>query len=504
MFEDTRVIFDALEKSIQLKRADRDRIVLVLLAVDKEVAKRPCSDYAVLLYRAIQHKCSKEIMLAILAATKDSVQCNAFPILQEDVHAHASEESGYDHATPLLDVSLKPIERNFNHWSSTNETLVSATTKQKVKDILNSITKMNYKELSQQMCDISIPNYEVLSMIIRCIVEKAFNEPFFGNTSTYADLCLLLKKNINTDSFVHIIEERKKDCPVYYRWSNSMGTNDSEMFGPFRSEEECIDAAFIEDYKAPKPRQRGETELILVKSIIVEGTFLKIMQTQQSSEEAVPAPKLFAVFFPVEDARNFGQQLSEQFQSEKECREDSRRRNSVIRGLLNMCEEEFKKQDIYVDWKKERSEYETEKESMTEAKCKEMEEALEMKRIKIKKRRLGSIRFIGELIRKGLIKEKIMHECIQRLMRLERTLDGSLEQAKDDEMDEEDHEALCQLIYTIGEKIFHSSQRKLYFDRIEVFSNDKSVASQSRLLYKYFLRLNQPAGSKKATVWCSF
>ena len=169
-----------------------------------------------------------------------------------------------------------------------------------------------------------------------------------------------------------------------------------------------------------------------------------------------------------------------------------------------MCEEEFKKQDIYVDWKKERSEYETEKESMTEAKCKEMEEALEMKRNKIKKRRLGSIRFIGELIRKGLIKEKIMHECIQRLMRLERTLDGSLEQAKDDEMDEEDHEALCQLIYTIGEKIFHSSQRKLYFDRIEVLSNDKSVASQSRLLYKYFLRLNQPAGSKKATVWCSF
>jgi translation initiation factor 4G len=90
---------------------------------------------------------------------------------------------------------------------------------------------------------------------------------------------------------------------------------------------------------------------------------------------------------------------------------------------------------------------------MTEAERNETEEALEMKRIKIKKRRLGNIQFTGQLIRKVLIREKIMHVCIQSLMKLTETLDGGVEQAQDDEMDEEDHEALCQLLYTIERKL---------------------------------------------------
>jgi translation initiation factor 4G len=332
-------------------------------------------------------------------------------------------------------------------------------------------------------------------MIISRVFEKAIDEPSFGDT--YADLCVRLSKNVNPDSFVHIIEERKKDCPTYYRWSSNMGTTDSEVFGPFASEEECMDVAFIEDSEAPKPTQRGEMELILVKPIIVEGIFLKVMRTQQqeqSSEEAEPAPKMFVVFFPVEDAESCGQLLSEPFESEEECRKDSRKWNSSKRSLLNKCEEEFKKQDIYVDWKKEKKEYEAKKESMAEAERNETEEALEMKRIKIKKQMLGNIRFIGELFKKRLIKEKIMHECIQSLMKLTKKLDGGLEQAQDDEMDEEDHEALCQLFNTIGEEIDRSSKHgpmELYFDRIEALSNDKSLASRSRFMYKDLIELRQ-------------
>jgi translation initiation factor 4G len=163
---------------------------------------------------------------------------------------------------------------------------------------------------------------------------------------------------------------------------------------------------------------------------------------------------MFVVFFPVEDAEICGQLLSEPFESEEECRKDARRKwNSSKKSLLNKCEEEFKKQDVYVDWKKEKKEYEAKKESMTEAERNETEEALEMKRIKIKKRRLGNIQFTGQLIRKVLIREKIMHVCIQSLMKLTETLDGGVEQAQDDEMDEEDHEALCQLLYTIERKL---------------------------------------------------
>ena len=43
---------------------------------------------------------------------------------------------------------------------------------------------------------------------------------------------------------------------------------------------------------------------------------------------------------------------------------------------------------------------------------------------------------------------------------------------------------------TLGEKKFCNSkhgQRKLYLDHIEAFSNDKSLASQSRFIYKYLI-----------------
>ncbi len=208
-------------------------------------------------------------------------------ILDATVQAHASEDIGHDHATPLFDGPVKPIERNVNRWRPTLDTSVLLATEKKVKRILNKMTKTNYERLSQQICDMIIPSYEVLSMIISRVYEKAIDEPFFGHT--YADLCMRLSKNVNPDSFVHI------------RWSSNMGTRDYKVFGPFASEEECIDVAFIEDSEAPKPTHRGEMELILVKAIIVEGIFLKVMRTQQqeqSSEEAEPAPRCSLYFFP--------------------------------------------------------------------------------------------------------------------------------------------------------------------------------------------------------------
>jgi hypothetical protein len=67
-----------LEKAIQLKHSDR--IILALLAADKEITKRGSAP----LLKALELKYSNEIILAVLEANKDAVtycdDANALPL----------------------------------------------------------------------------------------------------------------------------------------------------------------------------------------------------------------------------------------------------------------------------------------------------------------------------------------------------------------------------------------------------------------------------------------
>ncbi|MCD7470729.1 hypothetical protein HAX54_010825 [Datura stramonium] len=73
----------------------------------------------------------------------------------------------------------------------------------------------------------------------------------------------------------------------------------------------------------------------------------------------------------------------------------------------------------------------------------------EEKRLQVRRRMLGNIRLIGELYKKKMLTERIMHECIQKLLGQYQT------------PDEEDIESLCKLMSTIGEMI-DIPRRKLH------------------------------------------
>ena len=60
---------------------------------------------------------------------------------------------------------------------------------------------------------------------------------------------------------------------------------------------------------------------------------------------------------------------------------------------------------------------------------------LPFQEMKLRRRSLGNIRFIGELYRIKMLNGKIMHECIRKLLK---------------ETDEESMECLCRLVTTIG------------------------------------------------------
>ncbi|XP_050385005.1 eukaryotic translation initiation factor 4G [Argentina anserina] len=137
------------------------------------------------------------------------------------------------------------------------------------------------------------------------------------------------------------------------------------------------------------------------------------------------------------------------------------------RLLLNKCQEEFETG--------EREQQEAEK-ADEEGEVKQSEAEREEKRIKARRRMLGNIRLIGELYKKKMLTERIMHdECIKKLLGQQQT------------PDEEDIESLCKLMSTIGEMIDHPKAKEhmdAYFERMKSLSNNMKLSSRVRFMLK--------------------
>ncbi|XVE76798.1 hypothetical protein DITRI_Ditri13aG0009500 [Diplodiscus trichospermus] len=136
------------------------------------------------------------------------------------------------------------------------------------------------------------------------------------------------------------------------------------------------------------------------------------------------------------------------------------------RLLLNKCQEDFERRE---------REQEQANKVEEEGKAKQSEEEREEKRIKARRRMLGNIRLIGELYKKKMLTERIMHECIKKLL-------GEYENP-----DEEDVEALCILMSTIGEMIDHPKAKvyvDAYFERMAKLSNNMKLSPRVRFKLK--------------------
>ncbi|RDX78681.1 Eukaryotic translation initiation factor 4G [Mucuna pruriens] len=142
------------------------------------------------------------------------------------------------------------------------------------------------------------------------------------------------------------------------------------------------------------------------------------------------------------------------------------------RLLLNKCQEEF-----------ERGEREQEEANKAdEGEVKLSNEEREEKRTKARRRMLGNIRLIGELYKKKMLTERIMHECIKKLL-------GQYQ-----DPDEEDIEALCKLMSTIGEMIDHPKAKEhmdAYFERKKSLSNNMNLSSRVRFMLKDVIDLRK-------------
>ncbi|KAI3449031.1 hypothetical protein Pfo_005696 [Paulownia fortunei] len=136
------------------------------------------------------------------------------------------------------------------------------------------------------------------------------------------------------------------------------------------------------------------------------------------------------------------------------------------RLLLNKCQEEFERG--------EREEEEANK-AVEEGEGKQTAEEREEKRLQARRRMLGNIRLIGELFKKRMLTERIMHGCIKKLL-------GQYQNP-----DEENIEALCKLMSTIGEMIDHPQAKDhmdAYFENMTQLSNNMKLSSRVRFMLK--------------------
>ena len=106
----------------------------------------------------------------------------------------------------------------------------------------------------------------------------------------------------------------------------------------------------------------------------------------------------------------------------------------------------------------------------------------EENRLKARKPMSGNIRFIEELYKKSMLTERIMHECIKKLL-------GDIQNP-----DEEDVKALCKLMSTIGRIIDHHKAKEhidAYFRRMGSLSNNTKLSSQLRIMLKDCIELRR-------------
>jgi len=100
---------------------------------------------------------------------------------------------------------------------------------------------------------------------------------------------------------------------------------------------------------------------------------------------------------------------------------------------------------------------------------------------KIRKRKLGNVKFIGELFKAKLLSEKIVHECIKILF------DSVYKTRPDKETMEHHCELLCKLMTTIGKLIDTPKAKPFmdrYFEQFGKLSADETISSRIRFLFQ--------------------
>ncbi|KAJ4483157.1 hypothetical protein C8R41DRAFT_840759 [Lentinula lateritia] len=101
---------------------------------------------------------------------------------------------------------------------------------------------------------------------------------------------------------------------------------------------------------------------------------------------------------------------------------------------------------------------------------------------KAKRQGLGLIKFIGELFKLQMLTERIMHECVKKLL-------GNVENPEEEEI-----ESLCKLLITVGQMLDTPKARahmNVYFDRMKELTKSTNVNSRMQFMLQDVIELRE-------------
>jgi len=153
--------------------------------------------------------------------------------------------------------------------------------------------------------------------------------------------------------------------------------------------------------------------------------------------------------------------------------------------LISRCQKEFDKDYMEsLDRDKYRADMAA---AQTDDERKQIKAVFEQMEMKLRRRSLGNIRFIGELYKLQMLTARIMHECVKKLLKT---------------TDEESLECLCRLLTTVGQVLDNETKQRLskgpqnglndlsvYFAEMKKITQDKKVCSRVRFLMQDVIEL---------------
>ncbi len=376
-----------------------------------------------------------------------------------------------------FDGPIEPLKKGENRWKPTKDNTPVEEARKKMQSILNKMTRERFDRLSQQLIDIKIESLEMLNIMVRLVFDKAVEEHHF--VDMYADLCSRLVQESRSWSFVKAIYNMDAN---QWCWTPDVG-KDKTVVGPFDSLEEALEFARKDDADIEPIPCPFEMELVAFR--IFSGKVVKIMQGKESNQVG----ELYIVYLDEKKGRKDYQISDQAFGTEDEALQHAARRTALLTLLLCQCQIEFEKDDMYENLVKEEEEFKaTNASSMDKKLFDEKAEDFAENRIKMKRRIVGNIQFIGELYKKDLMKEKIIHECCCRLLNAEITNKGTCSFVNNNNsVDEEKLECLCKMLTSTGKKVSSAKQGKRvgeYFRLLEKICKDKEKTGvSSRIIF---------------------
>ncbi len=372
-----------------------------------------------------------------------------------------------------FDGPVAPLKKGENRWKPTKDNTPVEEARKKMQGILNKMTRERFDRLSQQLIDIKIESLHVLNILVSLVFNKAVEEHHF--VDMYADLCFRLVQESSQWSFVKAIYNMDAN---QWCWTPDVG-KDKMVMGPFSDIEEALEIVRNDEDREPIPTP---FDMELVAFRIFSGKLIKIMQGKELSQ----AGQLYIVYMDEKKGRKDYQISEKAFGSEDEALQQATKKTALKSMLLIKCQMEFEKGDIYEHLVKEEEDFKKSESSVDRKVFEEKMEAFAEERLKMKRRMVGNILFIGELYKKELLKENIIHTCCCKLLNARITEKGTCCFINNN-FDEENLECLCKLLTTTGKKVSSAKQGKRvseYFRLLEKLCKDKEKRSvSSRILF---------------------